>query len=219
MNNLIEPLILYGVLFLPAMFSRIPSEGRILFSIPGEIQRLALHTLPGLALLWYLIREKRSIPRTDALQPRPRDMLILLAGLSGLILISFAVSLGAYLFPGTPPLPLIESPGDLTGWLMLTASCLGIGYLEESFFRLYLFEKLKKSFSGEWTRVFISSFFFSICHAYGGPWAVLNALSAGLFLSSLYLYWKSLHGIALAHGFYNVFVYGASLFFKPFPVP
>jgi hypothetical protein len=42
---------------------------------------------------------------------------------------------------------------------------------------------------------------------YEGPWGVLNAVLAATLLSFLFLHFKSLHGIALAHGLYNAFVY------------
>jgi membrane protease YdiL (CAAX protease family) len=36
---------------------------------------------------------------------------------------------------------------------------------------------------------------------------VLNAVLAGALLALVFLRYRSLHGIALAHGLYNVFVY------------
>jgi len=48
---------------------------------------------------------------------------------------------------------------------------------------------------------------FSLCHVYEGPWGILNAVLAGIILSLLFIRFRSLHGIAWAHGAYNIFVY------------
>jgi membrane protease YdiL (CAAX protease family) len=86
-------------------------------------------------------------------------------------------------------------------------SCLGTGFLEESFFRFYLFNKLDNRFTGERARLLLSTVLFALCHIYEGPWGVLNAAMAGCFLSILFLKYRSLYGIAAAHGFYNILVY------------
>jgi membrane protease YdiL (CAAX protease family) len=42
---------------------------------------------------------------------------------------------------------------------------------------------------------------------YEGPWGFLNAALAGTALAFVFLRYGSLHGIALAHGLYNLFAY------------
>jgi membrane protease YdiL (CAAX protease family) len=86
-------------------------------------------------------------------------------------------------------------------------SCLSTGYLEEGFFRFYLLSKLGETGIKNGTLVFVSTLLFSVCHIYEGPWGMLNAVLAGTFLSLMFLHFRSLHGIALAHGLYNAFVY------------
>jgi membrane protease YdiL (CAAX protease family) len=86
-------------------------------------------------------------------------------------------------------------------------SCLGTGYLEESYFRYYLLIKLEIPVPNAAMRAALSTALFSLCHMYEGPWGILNAVIAGLFLSALFVRFRSLHGVALAHAFYNMFVY------------
>ncbi|MDR1949246.1 MAG: CPBP family intramembrane metalloprotease [Spirochaetaceae bacterium] len=52
---------------------------------------------------------------------------------------------------------------------------------------------------------------FSLCHLYEGFWGVLNALFAGVLLALVFRRYRSLHGIAWAHGLYNAFIYAFGL--------
>jgi membrane protease YdiL (CAAX protease family) len=128
----------------------------------------------------------------------------LLIGFPGLIFIGTVLALVSSLAAGFPS-PQVEAPGDAPGWTVMVLSCLGTGFLEESFFRFYLFNKLDNI--GERKRIVLSTLFFALCHVYEGPWGVLNAALAGSFLSVLFLKYRSLYGVAAAHGFYNIFVY------------
>jgi membrane protease YdiL (CAAX protease family) len=61
-------------------------------------------------------------------------------------------------------------------------------------------------------RVLFSTVLFSLCHIYEGPWGILNAVLAGIFLSVLFNRYRSIHGIAWAHAAYNMFVYTIGIF-------
>jgi membrane protease YdiL (CAAX protease family) len=101
----------------------------------------------------------------------------------------------------------VEPPGNVLGWIIMAFSCIGTGYLEESYFRYYLLTKLQTRLPSPAARMIISTVLFSFCHIYEGPWGILNAVLAGLFLSMLFIRYRSIHGIAWAHGAYNIFVY------------
>jgi membrane protease YdiL (CAAX protease family) len=201
-----EPLILYFVLFFPGFFSGGPVSGPIPFSTPAELNRLLFHTLPSTALLWYLVLEKRSLPPGTLKKPRLREGMALLIGFPGLILIGTILALLSSLGAASPP-PQVEAPRNPSGWVVMLLSCLGTGFLEESFFRFYLLNKLNTRFTGEREGLLLSTTLFALCHIYEGPWGVLNAALAGCFLSILFLKYRSLYGAAAAHGFYNIFVY------------
>jgi membrane protease YdiL (CAAX protease family) len=89
----------------------------------------------------------------------------------------------------------------------MVPSVLSSGYLEESYFRLYLLTRLEEADLSPRKGVFFSTLLFSLCHIYEGFPGVLTAALAGAFLSLLFLKYRSVHGLAWAHGAYNAAVY------------
>jgi len=210
-----EPLILYFILFFPRVYSysfpgTILVPDAISFSILRELGRTLTYTLPSLALLWYLISDRRGISAIKEEKPHIRDLYSFAAGFPGLIVIGLGISFMVMLFPetqGLNPPPKIEAPVTMAGWIIMILSCLGTGYLEESYFRYYLLKILEKPLPKAAFRIILSTALFSLCHVYEGPWGILNAVLAGVLLSFLFIRFNSLHGIAWAHGAYNIFVY------------
>jgi membrane protease YdiL (CAAX protease family) len=92
---------------------------------------------------------------------------------------------------------------------------LGIGCLEEGYFRYYLPQRIRQIREEQGlipaypdaVPFLVSALIFAFCHAYEGPWGFTNALLAALALSVIYAKSLSFPGIALAHGLYNIFVY------------
>ena len=210
-----EPLILYFVLFFPGVYNApfaggMPLADTIPFSIFRELGRTLTYTIPSLALLWYLISDRKGLSAIKNKKPKIQDIYSLTIGLPSLILIGLGISFLVLHFPGhqglTPP-PKVEAPFNIPGWIVIVFSCLGTGYLEESYFRYYLLRILEKPLASPAFRVIVSTVLFSFCHVYEGPWGIFNAVLAGLLLSVLFIRFKSLHGIAWAHGVYNIFVY------------
>ncbi|MDR1443634.1 MAG: CPBP family intramembrane metalloprotease, partial [Treponema sp.] len=103
-----------------------------------------------------------------------------------------------------------EGPGNITGLAALVFSCVSTGYLEEGYFRYYLEEKTGELGLGPRAFLLISVVLFSFCHVYEGPWGTMNSVLAAVILALIYIRFHSLHGIALAHGFYNLVVYLSS---------
>ncbi|MDR1900537.1 MAG: CPBP family intramembrane metalloprotease [Treponema sp.] len=139
--------------------------------------------------------------------PRRKDLLPGLFALPGLLLIGLTISLVIPIFNYVEGSPKIESPSLPAEWLTMILSCLITGYLEESFFRFYLSVRLEGAGLAPVKIIILSVLLFSACHFYEGPWGTLNATLAGILLSLLFLRYRSLHGVALAHGIYNIFVY------------
>ncbi|MDR3342275.1 MAG: CPBP family intramembrane metalloprotease [Treponema sp.] len=214
MAVLIEPLILYLVLFLPGA---IPQElpEFIPFSIYQELNRILIYDIPSLALIWYLVLRAKSFRDWGMVRPRFHDFLSFIIALPGILLTSFCISALSSVFDGIiagiPVSSPVETPHGLVQWLIMAVSCMSTGYLEESYFRYYLVQRLEDAGIGQGRRIFLSCLFFSLCHLYEGPWGVLNAALAGMLLSLVFMRQKSLHGIAWAHGAYNAFVYTESL--------
>jgi len=213
-----EALILYFVLFFPGIAASPPPDWlangvdtvrTVPFSVLRELGRTLTHTLPALALLLYLISRGEPKPvKIRTLAPQKRDILPFAIGLPVLIiiglLIPFLISLSAATAAAPPR---IEGPYNFIGWAVMILACLGIGYLEELYFRYYLLSKTENIIPQAAVRVLFSTVLFALCHMHDGPWGVLNAALAGLFLSALFLRYRSIHGIALAHAGYNMFVY------------
>jgi membrane protease YdiL (CAAX protease family) len=145
-----------------------------------------------------------------AKKPGQKDLYAFIIGFPALVVISLVLSLLISLFPGNSPPPGIEAPVSVPGWVVMFLSCIGTGYLEESYFRFYLLKKLREitpGTAGMVVRIALSTALFSVCHIYEGPWGIANAALAGAVLSLLFERFGSLHGIAWAHGGYNAFVY------------
>jgi membrane protease YdiL (CAAX protease family) len=215
---LLEPLILYGILFLPGALRHDPPAELAVFSINREIVRIIAYNLPALALIWYLRRTpglcRRSGLRRESGETIPRpgsgDLFAFLLVFPALILTGICVSRVAALFPGIPGGFKIEGPQGIAGFFAVFFSCISTGYLEEGYFRYYLGEKLGEFGLGPRAFLLISTVLFSLCHLYEGPWGTMNSLLAAVILALAYIRFRGLHGIALAHGFYNIVVYLAS---------
>jgi membrane protease YdiL (CAAX protease family) len=198
----LEPLILFGVLFLPGI--GFVSPGLLAFSVNRELSRILVYNIPSFALIWYILGLTRGIRLS---KPGIRDLKTALIAFPGLLAIGFCSSLGSLLFKDLF-LPLsIESPRTFLQWVVMVLSVLTTGYVEESYFRFYLLTRLEETVPGPGKRVFVSVFLFSLCHIYEGIPGVLNAVLAGAFLSFLFLKCRSFHGLAWAHGAYNAAVY------------
>jgi membrane protease YdiL (CAAX protease family) len=208
---LMEALILYFVLFYPGVYA-FPMENveAVSFTMFRELDRTLTYTIPSFILLWYLLSDKKGISALKQEKLCRKDLVGFIIGLPGLIIIGLGISFLVSVLPEYPGMPLpprVEGPVNVQGWVVMVFSCLGTGYLEESYFRYYLLTKLENFFPWTFLRIIFSTALFSLCHIYEGPWGVFNAVLAGLLLSTLFVRYRSLHGIAWAHGAYNAFVY------------
>ena len=215
-----EALILFLVIFIPSFsavsFGAVNAQADVIsFSILRELSRTLTYTIPALALLWYIITDKKGLSAIEPGIPGKRDIRPFLTGFPLLVLIGIVVSFSVRALNeqrGLYQPPVIEGPGTIIGVFVMIFSSLSTGYLEESYFRYYLLTKLEKTLPNVVLRVLVSTFLFSICHIYDGPWGMINAAMAGILLSALFIRHRSLHGIAWAHAAYNVFVYTMGIF-------
>ena len=213
---MIEALILYLVFFLPGLmssgFTAVEVQS-IPFSPVWELNRIITYIIPALALIWYIVLRKKSLSSLKPLRMWRQDLLSFAIGLTGLISIALAISFIISLlsrYYGLISPPQVEAPENIPGWIVMVIACLGTGYLEESYFRYYLLTKLRKYNLP--SKVILSTVLFAFSHIHDGFWGILNALLAGILLSLLFIRYRSLHGTALAHGAYNIFVYTMGVF-------
>ena len=204
LKGLFLAFILYLLFLLPSVRTIGIFYEEITFSIQNHLIRLFTYTIPILFLVYYLLykRPKKPFPKFTL-----TDLIIFTISLIELVSIGFVFSLMPKIFSTEFVSPQIMSPDSFSAWIVMIISCLGTGYLEESFFRIYLLQKLEEANIGKIQSILFSTLLFSLCHIYLGIWGVLNAIFAGFFLCLIYIKYKSFHGIAFAHTGYNIFVY------------
>jgi membrane protease YdiL (CAAX protease family) len=207
MYAFIEPLILYSVLFFRISTGTPPSGEPAEFSVAAETARIVLYNVPALALVWYLLIKVKSVKEWGLSFPGRKDILPFILALPALVLIGLTISMGSRIFEAAPATFRFLPPQNSVSWTVLAFSCISTAYLEESFFRFYLLSKREEMGLGPHRAVLVSTLLFSFCHIYEGPWGFLNAALSGLLLAFFFLRFRSLHGIACAHGLYNVLVY------------
>ncbi|MDR2210622.1 MAG: CPBP family intramembrane metalloprotease [Spirochaetaceae bacterium] len=187
-KDMLEALVLFFVLFFPR-----PGGD---FSFTGELILSFCWRIPAVLLVVILL--KKNLP------PGKKDLSVGCICLPALCITGFLISLGASRYFPPPKLPVPSGP---LAWTAVVFSSLTTGYLEEGYFRLYLPERLRRAALGPVKSLVIPILIFALCHAYEGPWGFTNALLAGTILSLGYRKMPGFHGIALAHGIYNILAY------------
>ena len=205
-----EVLILYIVLFVAGSVAQ--AGGMISFSVTEELSRLFLYSIPSLALIWYLLLKVKRLKKWGIDLPGKKDLFAGLISLPSLLLIGFAIAFVTSQFGGTPVEEGPDLPSSVPGWIILFVSCISTGYLEESFFRFYILSRREELKLSVTSALLFSTMAFSACHIYEGPWGFLNSFLAGILLCFIFLRYKSLHGIAIAHGLYNFIAYALGAF-------
>jgi membrane protease YdiL (CAAX protease family) len=229
MTQLIEPLIVYAVLFFPSFigvnFAEPPPEWELVFSAPGELLRVLCYDLPALALIWYLYRGRLFLARLRRAGaplsfplatshfarwlPRRSDLLPALLTFLAVAAAGVAVSLAAMLFaPGESGAeffgPTISGPAAI---LALIISCLSTGFMEEGFFRAYLWRCVLDYTASAPRTALITSLLFALPHLYEGPAGCANALLCGLALAASRAKGTRLAALALSHAAWNALVW------------
>jgi membrane protease YdiL (CAAX protease family) len=231
---IIELIIVYAVLFFPSLsagyFSVQSFAGEpftLEFSAVEELLRVVTFDLPGFALIWYLLAGRARLeagavaPAAAAPVPnfratarylwqrRPRKSdfraafgILLQICLCGLLVAIAAMILYKESQPEMPPLAF----SALTLFLVILSS-LSTGYMEEAFFRVYLFKRLTQAGITMRSIIVVSVALFAVCHFYEGALGLLHAALAGLVLSHAAYRGKTLHSLALAHASWNTIVW------------
>jgi membrane protease YdiL (CAAX protease family) len=209
-NTLFAPFLLYLLLFFPdfstiteLFLSALPEEIFVPFSVPAELWRIAAFFLPSLAaVLYFCVNEN-----PESLAIKPRHFLMALPGTMALFMIGSLTVFAESFFAESTQMPLLEGPQGFFAVFVMILSCLCVGYLEESFFRIFLTSRLLRAGVKKIPAILITAFLFALCHIWEGMWGTAGAFFSGLFLSFLLEKTRSLHCVALSHAFYNIAVY------------
>jgi membrane protease YdiL (CAAX protease family) len=201
MNAYIEALLLYTI-FLPGKLNR--PEGPVLFTAKAELVILFMFTILVLTLIWYLLGRGKPV-RDWGLKPCKKDLFSGLIAFPCLFIIGYSAAFAGTHFGALYDFKeLFGAPKGAVEWMFLCISCISRAYLEESYFRFYLLSRRKELKLGAPAAVAVQAALFSFCHIYEGPWGLVSALLSGILLSLIFLRYNALHGIALAHGLYNI---------------
>ncbi|MDR0487287.1 MAG: CPBP family intramembrane metalloprotease, partial [Treponema sp.] len=184
MSMYAEALIFYAVLFLSGSVNR--GEGQAAFSPMTEIARILVYHLPAIALVWYSLLKRKRL-RDWGVLPGAKDLLSLVILLPCLLITSFIIVFASSFIVSNTPHTTLHSPSTVVGWIILSVSCLTTGYLEESFFRLYLLARRSEFRLTAPAATVFSVVLFSICHIYEGPWGFLNSVLSGTLFSFVFL--------------------------------
>jgi membrane protease YdiL (CAAX protease family) len=90
--------------------------------------------------------------------------------------------------------------------------CLVTGYREELFFRSYLLTRFRQLQLPGFVGIGMSTLLFAAGHAYQGIAGLSVALIQGLYFSLLFVRFKNIHPLAVAHALYNATVLIFTLF-------
>jgi membrane protease YdiL (CAAX protease family) len=205
MGIYIEALLLYVVLFFSGSTGLFTYVGES-FSILAVLVRTASYTIPSLALIWYLLLRVRKL-RDWGIAPCIKDLISCVIALPCLLLAGFFIASVSHIVGGSPAQVPLNFPSTRLGWAALSSSCVFSAYLEESFFRFYILSRRDELKLNAMSALVVSVALFSICHLYEGPWGFLNSIISGTVLAFVFLRYHSLHGIAIAHSLYNIFIY------------
>ena len=210
MGIYLEAILLYMVLFLAgsaSFFTNSPQPGaQTGFSVSAALNGIFLRSIPSLALIWFLLLKKKKLKDWGVL-PGLKDLISGIITLPCLLIIGFMVTYTSSRIGETSLQITLVSPSTGYEWTILSLSCLFAAYLEESFFRFYLLSRRNEFNMSAACSFALSVTLFSICHIYEGPWGFLNAVLSSTLLCFMFLRYKSIHGISIAHAMYNIAVY------------
>jgi len=209
MGIYVEILILYVILFFSGSAAFIlggAAEAEAAFSGTAILIRIFLYSIPSLALIWYLLIKSWKMEYW-IIRPGRKDLLAGIITLPCLLITGFAVALVSSYIGGTSAPAALSRPSTVTEWVILGVWLICSAYLEESFFRFYLLNRRQEMNLNASSALAFSVLLFSACHIYEGPWGFLNSVFSAAILGFVFLRYNSLHGIAIAHGFYNIIVY------------
>ncbi len=207
MNFIIEPLIIFMVLFFPGICASLinlswASTQIISFHLNQEVLRIVSYNIPALALIWYFLLKNPVRSEVGEVKPQKKDLFEAIKAALGLFMIGAIISICMNFFFPTNTEEIHIS--GILSWLIVVISCMTTGYTEESYFRVYLLNHLRLAGISRNKAVLSSCVLFAVCHMYQGPVGFTSSLLAGLFLSYRYIKKRSIHGIALGHGLYNI---------------
>jgi membrane protease YdiL (CAAX protease family) len=203
----IEFLLIYILLFFSGSAgSFVNTAAAAGFSSRVELIKIFLYCIPSLALIWYLLLRVKNVKEWK-IKPCKNDLISFFITLPCLIITGFGIAYISTYVGESNIQVMLNFPSTGFEWVILGFSCILAAYLEESFFRFYILSRRDELKLNAVPAMAVSVALFSICHIYEGHWGFLNAFLSAVILAFVFLRYNALHGIAAAHGLYNIAVY------------
>jgi membrane protease YdiL (CAAX protease family) len=210
-------LVLFAALFLPGILAQTGSVDPGAFnSVTYHIQTMTLSLAQCLLVLHILTLHPNHDPNRFGIRsPQLRPVLLgAVLGIGLLVLVMPVGALEEYLSEGdralTPGVRFSLDRPELLPLVIPTA--LAIAYREEVFFRAFLIPRLQDLGMSPTSAVVISTAAFSLGHLYQGILGGLVTAVIGALLGVLFLRYRDVHLVAVAHGVYNAAVLATSYF-------
>ena len=196
----LEPFILYAVLYFPALFpSKTHSSPADIYNSNSILLYYFIISLIQISFVLYFILSRKELYSNGIKKLNLNIIPLVLLYLIMLLAIAVTANLILDLI-----LPRSTMTVDRSGIFIIKASVVALltGYREEIFFRAYFISSSEKQY-GKFFAAAASSVLFSISHLSGGIRAVVTALSAGFFLSYVFIKHRNFHINSLTHSLYN----------------
>jgi membrane protease YdiL (CAAX protease family) len=224
-KTIIEMILLFLLFYLPGYLWPQRELLQNSESLRPYMLQFLLIALPQILLLLYILtlraREAGSAAENPyagfgILRPRARDLLyalVIFAGVFALLTLLGAIlmllpSAGRSLFT-TGFRWKLDDPRLIPLVLLF---CLVTGYREELFFRSYLLTRFQQLHLPVVLGIGMSTILFAAGHVYQGVAGMAVALIQGVYFSILFVRFRNIHPLALAHGLYNTTVLVITLF-------
>jgi membrane protease YdiL (CAAX protease family) len=188
-------------------------------SLRSYMLQFLIVAVPQILLLLYILTLRATEnPYAEFGVPRPRamDLLYALLIFAGVFVLLTLLSVILMLLPAAGRSIFttgfrwkLEDPRLIPLVLLF---CLATGYREELFFRSYLITRFRQLHLPVFAAIGMSTLLFAAGHVYQGVAGLAVALIQGAYFSILFVRFKNIHPLAVAHGLYNATVLLITLF-------
>lgn len=207
---ILEPLLLFLVMFLPGYFGGGSESGASLLLDSGNLIVSLVVAIPQILLLGFLISgDKSQLSEFGIVRLKLRLIPASIAVAVGMLalLVPILIILRGLDLAVNPYLANLDQVQiSFRSVSVLVLQSLLVGYREELFFRSYLHGRLLQAGLSQFPAASLSILLFAAGHLYQGVVAFLEVIFLALILTVLFRRFRNIHLIAIGHGLYNVCV-------------
>ena len=206
-----EPLLLFAVLFLPALLQQENTSVSAFFSSLTSMLIYLLIIIPQILFILYFFKlKKEDKEKTGLVKIR---LSILPSTIFYSVFLLLTSNIIVFLLNKAGIFPSPDSFSAVKSMLPLyLAVSLATGYREELFFRSYLLPAILAYNNSPALSVAGVSLLFSLCHISQGYPGLAVSFTGSIILSAIFLKHRNIHINALAHALFNFLILAAAVF-------